>query len=188
NLFYWNNLLHDIHARYGFTEAAGNFQFNNYSGQGAGADQVMADAQDGLGLNNANFATPPDGQSGRMQMYVFNYTAPNRDGDLDNMVIVHEFGHGVSNRLTGGPANSNALSATQSGGMGEGWSDWWGLMFTQKPTDLKTAAYPVGTYVLNNTAGIRRYPYAFNMVTDPLTITNYNTDSTHEVHNTGEIW
>src|SRR4029077_12352634 len=115
NLFYWNNVLHDIHAQYGFTEVAGNFQTKNTSNQGLGNDPVQADAQDGSGTNNANFATPPDGQSGRMQMYLFNSTTPNRDGDLDADVIIHEYGHGVSNRLTGGPANSNALNATQSG-------------------------------------------------------------------------
>ena len=38
---------------------------------------------------------------------------PDRDGDLDNGVIIHEYGHGVSNRLTGGPATSTA-STTRS--------------------------------------------------------------------------
>ena len=100
-------------------------------------------------------------------MYLFNRTTPNRDGDLDNMIVVHEYGHGVSTRLTGGPANSNSLQALQSGGMGEGWSDWWGLMLTQKPSDTQAAAYPVGTYVNGQDpvtgAGIRRYPYSYNM-------------------------
>ena len=75
-------------------------------------------------------------------MYLFNYTTPDRDGDLDNGIIIHEYGHGVSNRLTGGPANANALDALQSGGMGEGWSDWWALMFTQKPTDTQERRLP----------------------------------------------
>ncbi len=188
NLFYWVNLNHDIHYMYGFNEVTGNFQQMNYSGQGLGNDAVQADAQDGAGTNNANFSSPPDGSPGRMQMYIFTSPNPDRDGDLESMIITHEYGHGVSNRLTGGPANANALSAVQSAGMGEGWSDWWGLMFTQKPTDTKTASYPVGTYVSNGTAGIRRYPYAYNMTVDPLTISNYNSDSSHEVHNTGEIW
>ena len=26
-----------------------------------------------------------------------------RDGDIENGIIIHEYGHGVSNRLTGGP-------------------------------------------------------------------------------------
>ena len=189
NLFYWNNLLHDIHYKYGFTEAAGNFQVNNYGKGGAGSDAVQADAQDGSGTNNANFATPPDGSQPRMQMYIFTAPTPDRDGDLDNGIIVHEYGHGVSNRLTGGPANSNALSAIQSGGMGEGWSDWWALMLTQKPTDVKDQAYPIGTYALGQAStgqGIRRQPYSYNMAIDPITFSAFNSSS--QVHNTGEIW
>jgi autotransporter-associated beta strand protein len=191
SLFYWNNILHDVHQRFGFTEAAGNFQKTNYSGQGLGSDSVQADAQDGSGTNNANFGTPPDGSAPRMQQYVFTYTNPNRDSDIDAGVIIHEYGHGVSNRLTGGPANTNALNARQSGGMGEGWSDWWAMTFTQKVTDTKNAAYPVGTYVIGQSltgGGIRRYPYSFNMATDPLTYGDYNNDPNKEVHNTGEIW
>jgi len=190
NLFYWNNICHDVHFVYGFTEAAGSFQTTNYSGLGAGNDAVQADAQDGSGTNNANFSTPPDGYAGRMQMYVFTYTSPYRDGDLDNQIIVHEYGHGVSNRMVGGPSNANALDAIQSGGMGEGWSDWWGLMFTQKSTDTKLGRYPVGTYVLGQPpttgSGIRRYPYSYDMTIDPETFSLYNSSS--EVHNAGEIW
>ena len=70
NLFYWNNILHDILYLYGFTEVAGNFQNSNLGRGGAGADYVIADAQDGGGTNNANFATPVDGTRPRMQMYL----------------------------------------------------------------------------------------------------------------------
>lgn len=35
NLFYWNNIFHDVMWRYGFDEASGNFQASNY-GRGAG--------------------------------------------------------------------------------------------------------------------------------------------------------
>ena len=105
NLYFINNRIHDILYRYGFNEAAGNFQVNNYGNGGAGSDSVNAEAQDGSGTNNANFATPPDGQQPRMQMYVWTAATPDRDGDLDNGIIIHEYGHGVSNRLTGGPAN-----------------------------------------------------------------------------------
>ena len=194
NLFYWNNFLHDVHYQYGFNELSGNFQINNYGEGGLGNDSVLAEAQDGASLptpnvNNANFFTPVDGSPPRMQMFEFNLTSPNRDGDLSNMIIAHEYGHGVSNRLTGGPNNVNALDAIQSGGMGEGWSDWWGLMFTQKPTDGKLDAYPAGTYVLGqpqNGSGIRRVPYSFDMAIDPLTYGSFN--SSNEVHDAGEIW
>src|SRR5262249_62122600 len=82
-----------------------------------------------------------------MQMYLFIDTYPNRDGDLDNDVIIHEYGHGVSNRLTGGPANSNALDALQSGGMGEGWSDFYSLMFAQRPSDTQSGGCGHGAHL-----------------------------------------
>src|SRR5205814_8670982 len=90
-LFYWNNFMHDRLYQLGFTEAAGNFQSNNFSRGGLGNDAVQADAQDGSGLNNANFSTPPDGSPGRMQMYIFNGMTPRRDGDLDAEVVCHEY-------------------------------------------------------------------------------------------------
>ncbi len=71
NLFVVNNLMHDISQHYGFDEPSGNFQKTNYDGLGAGNDAVSADAQDGSGTNNANFATPPDGSAPRMQMYIW---------------------------------------------------------------------------------------------------------------------
>src|SRR5204863_8219160 len=84
NLFYWNNYMHDYLYRLGFDEAAGNFQQQNFTGQGQGGDPVIADAQDGSGTNNANFSTPPDGQSGRMQMFLWD---GGYDGDFDQTVV-----------------------------------------------------------------------------------------------------
>ena len=192
NLFYVNNILHDIHYHYGFDEASGNFQLNNYGNGGAANDAVQADAQDGSGVNNANFGTPPDGFQPRMQQFIFDLTNPNRDSDLENAIIIHEYGHGVSNRLTGGPANAGALNALQSGGMGEGWSDWWSLMFTQKAGDTANDRRPVGNYVLGqpaNGGGIRRFPYSFDMAVNPQTLGNFNGGfPNNEVHNTGELW
>ena len=60
NLFYWNNIMHDVSYGYGFDETAGNFQVNTYGRGGAGNDDVRAEAQDGSGRNNANFGTPVD--------------------------------------------------------------------------------------------------------------------------------
>ncbi|MDO8367435.1 MAG: M36 family metallopeptidase [Saprospiraceae bacterium] len=72
NLFYMNNMIHDVFYRYGFDEDAGNFQSNNYGNGGLGNDEVYAQAIDGSGINNANFSTPADGGHGRMQMFVWN--------------------------------------------------------------------------------------------------------------------
>ena len=71
NLFYLNNVIHDELYRHGFTEAAGNFQENNFANGGKGSDSVNAEAQDGSGIDNANFATPRDGQNPRMQMFLW---------------------------------------------------------------------------------------------------------------------
>ena len=60
-----------MQAPIGFDEASRNFEHVNSSGQGVGGDAVLAEAQDSSGLNNANFATPADGGSGRMQMYLW---------------------------------------------------------------------------------------------------------------------
>jgi extracellular elastinolytic metalloproteinase len=77
NLFYLNNLIHDTLYRAGFTAAAGNFQQNNFGLGGAGGDPVLAEAQDGSGTDNANFATPVDGKSGRMQMFLWSVPGTN---------------------------------------------------------------------------------------------------------------
>jgi extracellular elastinolytic metalloproteinase len=191
NLFYWTNILHDVHYLYGFDEAARNFQVNTYGRGGIGNDAVNAEAQDGSGLNNANFATPPDGTSPRMQMYEFNLTSPRRDGDFDPEIIIHEFGHGVSNRLTG---NASGLNALQSGGLGEGWSDWWALMLTQESASETTTGRGAGTYVLGqptNGPGIRDFRYDFDIGDVNLeTFLNYGTGTGQdtEVHESGTRW
>ncbi|NJN34618.1 MAG: hypothetical protein HC817_10550 [Saprospiraceae bacterium] len=76
NLFYVNNVMHDFAYRYGFDEQAGNFQETNYTGVPGRRDPVRAEAQDSyktpmIETDNANFQTPPDGSSPRMQMYVW---------------------------------------------------------------------------------------------------------------------
>ena len=77
NLFYWNNLVHDIAYQYGFDEPAGNFQVDNFGNGGLGGDDVRAEAQDGSGFNNANFFTPVDGNRPRMQMFQWLTGFPN---------------------------------------------------------------------------------------------------------------
>jgi extracellular elastinolytic metalloproteinase len=164
NLFYWNNIIHDVQYQYGFDEAAGNFQVNNYGRGGLGNDSVQAEGQDGSGTNNANFGTPPDGQRPRMQMFVWTAPTPDKDGDIDNGIMIHEYGHGISNRLIGGPSNVSCLSNTQQAG--EGLSDWWALAYTAKPGDTGPQRRGIGTYALNQPTtgvGIRQQPYS----TDP---------------------
>ncbi|MFY7964774.1 MAG: M36 family metallopeptidase [Chitinophagaceae bacterium] len=333
NLFYWNNVLHDVTYQYGFTEAAGNFQKDNLGRGGLGNDFVLAEAQDGGGVNNANFWANPDGDTAIMQMYLFNsalnlkilspsvisgsystkegaisavnllkntgpktgqivyyndnatgtlhtacstafnnlsgkialikYTqqtgctftqrvknAQNAgaigviiiyntnkpitmggndnsitipavmiglddgiaiegqllvgntvnatlqtgiqfDGDIDNGIVCHEYGHGISIRLTGGAANSSCLNNAEQAG--EGWSDYLALMMT---TTWSTATIndgnikrPIGVYAFNqvpNGYGIRTFPYTTDMSINPHTYLDMATNG--QVHYIGEIW
>jgi extracellular elastinolytic metalloproteinase len=101
NLFYLNNRIHDLLYQYGFDEAAGNFQTNNFGRGGAGNDPVNAEAQDGGGTDNANFATPADGSSPRMQMYLWT-------GKGDHQVLVS----GGTSYPAAGASFGPALSTT----------------------------------------------------------------------------
>ena len=323
NLFYWNNLIHDVMYQYGFDEVSGNFQQNNYENGGEEGDYVNADAQDGSGTNNANFGTPPDGSNPRMQMFEWtiggsnlflevnspsniagSYTAaaanfgadsgsytgdlvysepneacdaitngaeisgnialidrgncdfvvkvasaqaegaiavvmcnnvggapinmggsdagitipsvmisqancdiiklelansvnvsldlnvetpPNRDSDLDNGIIVHEYGHGISTRLTGGPNSSGCLGGSEQ--MGEGWSDYFGLMMTISEGDQGTDGRGIGTYVLGQSTdgnGIRPFPYSTDMNVNPHTYADI--DGVSVPHGVGSVW
>ncbi len=324
NLFYANNTIHDKLYRYGFTEAAGNFQVNNYGNGGIANDAVQSEGFDGSGSDNANFTTPPDGIKPRMQMYLWggfpcssfhvnspasvagNYAIGNfvefnpvsanatgnlilvddgsanptlgclpitnnltgkiavidrgnclfvekvinaqnkgaigviivnngpgvfgmagidpsitiptlmisqddgntlktemlsntvnatinicpnikSDSDFDNGVIAHEYGHGLSTRLTGGPSISECLYNGEQGG--EGWSDWLGLMLTIHPGDNGTEARNIASYLVGQndpSIGIRVYPYSTDMNIDPHTYGDIPIFP--EAHYIGEIW
>ncbi|MDB4944603.1 MAG: Chitinase [Labilithrix sp.] len=71
NLFYLTNVLHDWYYDLGFDEASGNHQVDNFGRGGLGGDPLKAEAQDFSGRNNANATVPADGDSPRLQMYVF---------------------------------------------------------------------------------------------------------------------
>ncbi|WP_299432895.1 T9SS-dependent M36 family metallopeptidase [uncultured Aquimarina sp.] len=341
NMFYVSNVIHDVWYQYGFDEASGNFQVNNYGNGGVGGDEVFADGQDGSGTNNANFGTPPDGFNPRMQMFLWNpenqfvftinntplagsYSVVNNafrfgsieppflpagittdlvlavdnnatpdpndacsditntteingniavvrrgecdfsakvleaqqvgavavlvvnnvpgditmggdgsnlisipafsinqadgealitqlasgavnatlaaelrenwivgaDGSFDNGIIVHEYGHGISTRLTGGASNSGCLSGDEQ--MGEGWSDWFALMMTIESGDTGTDARGIGTYAIGQPVtggGIRPFPYSTNMTTNPVTYASVSDETRFSVpHGVGSVW
>ncbi|MFT5778245.1 MAG: extracellular elastinolytic metalloproteinase [Crocinitomicaceae bacterium] len=337
HLFYMNNIMHDVWYQYGFDEASGNFQENNYGNGGTGSDYVNADAQDGGGTNNANFATPVEGQNPRMQMYLWGVTSPPAadiltinspagpagtyaaeeagfgpgvpatpitadlviyedavpdtydacedpavpgllsgkiavimrgscpfvdkiqraqddgavavimvnnvgtapismggtsgsitipgvmvsqadglaliaaiesgptvngtlvntnpgptgiDGDFDNGIVAHEYGHGISTRLTGGGSNSDCLQNAEQ--MGEGWSDWFGLMLTIEPGDLGTDGRGIGTFAQGQPItgnGIRptRYSTSTGINNSTYASTN-NTAGISQPHGIGYVW
>ncbi|KAH6567616.1 hypothetical protein BASA60_008960 [Batrachochytrium salamandrivorans] len=105
---------------------------------------------------------------------------------LDNGIAIHEYAHGVSVRLTGGPATSGCLATKEAGGMGEGWSDMMTLFILAKSSDTATTSIPMGTYVTGRQSGVRSRPYTTDMRVNPLTYGDLRT--LKEVHDVGEVW
>jgi hypothetical protein len=120
-----------------------------------------------------------------------------RDGDLDNTIVAHEWGHYLHHRLA-------ACGAQQCSGMSEGWGDFNSLMMMLREGDNRDGAYPEAIYAeadgTPNSAyfGIRRFPYSRDHSKNPLTFKHIGDENplpgarsgagNSEVHATGEIW
>jgi histidinol phosphatase-like enzyme len=188
NIFYFCNYMHDFFYMLGFDEAAGNFQ---------GDDPVLARAHPQAVFGTANMLTLPEHQSPTMNMGMVE--GINRHTAMDADVVFHEFVHGVSNRLVGGPMNTSALRAQQSGSMGEGWGDYFALTIqTYDRADDEAERVTTGDWVTNRPGvGIRMHRYTADY---PANYGDMRTNRIHdapdcarphhyqEVHNAGEIW
>ncbi|MBC8165466.1 MAG: M36 family metallopeptidase, partial [Bryobacteraceae bacterium] len=197
NLFYWVNLAHDKFYRYGFDEASGNFQQDNVGRGGIPGDPMLAYSQFGVAANsaaqrdNAFFTVNrqfEDGARPSINMFIFagNDTNTFADGSLDAEIVVHEYTHGVSNRLV-----EDAYTTFHGRSMGEAWSDYFALEFTLPegaPPDgyYATAGYAIQEFGL----GIRTRPYSTSLDINPLTFDQFGTVAWYgpEVHDDGEIW
>lgn len=175
NIFYYNCQMHDFFYLLGFREADGNFQHDNFGRGGVASDRVDARAHSGAVWGTANMATPVDGRNPIMNMGLV--TSTNRHTAFDSSVVFHEFTHGVTNRLVGGPLNDHALDAPQSSGMGEGWSDYIACSVND--------SIVVGDWVVGNPGGMRGFPYDSDF---PDTFADLGSGRYTEVHNIGEIW
>jgi extracellular elastinolytic metalloproteinase len=173
NMFYFNNYMHDLFYLLGFREEDGNFQTKGVGG--VPGDPVDARAHSGPVWGTANMFTPPDGNSPIMNMGLVAGT--NRHTAFDATVVFHEFTHGVTNRLVGGPLNTHALEQPQSKAMGEGWGDY--VACTMTRTNV------VGKWVTNQPAGIRSHPYDDQYLG---TFGMLGTGIYTQPHKVGEIW
>jgi large repetitive protein len=126
---------------------------------------------------------------------------PERDGDLDNTVVAHEWGHYIHHRLA-------ECGGLQCGGMSEGWGDFMAILMMLREGENRDGVYAVGPYALENGVtpdaayfGIRRFPYSidrtkndlsFRHIGDenplPTTTPGFRVGPNSEVHNAGEIW
>ena len=149
NVFSYCAAMHDTLYLLGFREADGNFQRSALGRGGRPGDSVLARVHPGVVWGTANMGTPADGSEPTMNMGLV--TSTHRHTALDSDVVFHEYTHGLSNRLVGGPMDDTALDAVQSGGMGEGWSDFVACSMLGKNV--------VGDWVVNRATGIRRHAY-----------------------------
>ena len=123
---------------------------------------------------------------------------PTRDGSFDNGVVIHEYGHGISNRNTG-----NGYSCLNSGlskeQMGEGWSDFFAVMLTNRPGDNASVPRGIGTYATSEAitgGGIRPAQYSPDFAINPFTYGNTNGMEyanasgaiVPDVHSIGFVW
>jgi hypothetical protein len=198
NLFYWMNRAHDLHYRYGFDEQAGNFQANNFGRGGVDGDAITAYAHygsqaAGFGeFENSFFALEggaDDGVPAEIAMFIGGGAGATNDiftdGSYDTQVMIHEYTHGVSNRLA-----RQAYTVFQGAAMGEAWSDFYSLEYSLPSGAPPDGIYPVGEYFTQSWGtGIRTRPYSTDMTVDPLTFGDMgHVFSYPEVHSDGEIW
>ena len=121
-----------------------------------------------------------------------------RDGSFDNGIVVHEYGHGISNRNTGNGASclSSNISKEQ---MGEGWSDFFALMLTNQPNATAAVSRGIGTYATSEPLtglGIRPALYSPNFSVNGYTFTDTNGMEflnasgvlQTDVHSIGFVW
>lgn len=158
NIFYYCNYMHDFFYLLGFDEASGNFQWTNFSGGGLGGDHVEAISYPDQIEGTATMGTSVDSRRPRMSMGTCkDLTGVVRHTAFDADVVFHEFTHGVTNRLVGGPMNTWALEADQSRGLGEGWSDYFALTIHNYVTGTDKTV--VADWVTGKPTGIRNNPY-----------------------------
>ncbi|MDG4650815.1 T9SS-dependent M36 family metallopeptidase [Chryseobacterium arthrosphaerae] len=165
-----------------------------------GADNTITIPTIMVGLSEGQFLVN-DLNNGIVGNATLRTDAVFKDASLDNGIISHEYGHGISNRLTG--TGSNCLSFISSNEqMGEGWSDFFALMITTKPGDNASVARGIGTFASGEPTtggGIRPAKYTPDFLINNYTYgrTNGMKISTNSVlgpitvpdsHSIGFIW
>ncbi|ASW74200.1 metalloprotease [Chryseobacterium piperi] len=125
-------------------------------------------------------------------------TSVTPDGSFDNGIVIHEYGHGISNRLTGTGYGCLSSSADKEQ-MGEGWSDFFAVMLTNKAGDNASVPRGMGTYAsgeLTDGQGIRPAKYSPDFTinnftygdTNGMEYTNQSGNLVPDVHSIGFIW
>ena len=108
-----------------------------------------------------------------------------RDGAFDNSIIIHEYCHGITTRLTGGPSTTMCLNQDTNRELGkEGWEDICSLFITATNTTGRTRV--IGSFAAWSINGIRPFPYSTDMNINPTTYDYLNSDPGH--HSVGALF
>ena len=178
NAFWGANESHDYFYALGFDEAAGNLQADNLGRGGEGGDAlaVLVHRFDGAAIR-----VPPDGASPGMLLGLIpgpdDISFNSIDEALDIQTVIHEYAHAVTTRLVGGPDDVTCLNGFQSTALGEGWSDYFAISYTDDPVFA-------GYDNLDVNQGIRRFRYDEH----PHDYSDLGVDGGFESHDDGEIW
>ncbi|RKP09766.1 Fungalysin metallopeptidase-domain-containing protein [Thamnocephalis sphaerospora] len=186
NLFVTLNAMHDLLYGYGFTEIAGNFQSSNYDREGLGDDDVVAVVVSGARYDGADFFATSEGESPRIFIYRRDEDNVDGHGALNNGLIVHEYTHGLTSRLVGGPWTGHCLNAFESAGINEGIADFVAVWTEIGAHHTRIDQFDFGRFSGGKTA--RTYPYTTDMNVNPTTFAFLNDESWAESHKQGEIW
>ncbi|MCW5951223.1 MAG: M36 family metallopeptidase [Propionibacteriaceae bacterium] len=178
NAFYFACWAHDFFYLLGFREQDWNFQADNGRRGGVGGDPVQVEVHPGRIRLTASMLTQAEGTSPILKLGV---NSNGRHCALDGSVVIHEFSHGVTNRLVGGPDDIRALDDDQCRGMGEGWSDYFAC--------LALGVDVIGSWLADNPAGIRKFRYdeSFPAETNHFGKLGKGRYASSE-HAVGEIW
>ena len=109
------------------------------------------------------------------------------NGSVDNGTIIHEYTHGITNRLTGGASNNFCLNNNEQ--MGEGWSDFFALALTATSSDSGTDSRGISTFLqreTNDGKGIRDFPYSTDLNVNPYTYKDIG--NARIPHGLGAVW
>lgn len=174
--FYTINKFHDILYTLGFDEAAGNFQASNNGKGGQGGDPMEIIIHNG-GVNETNFDPKPDGRSPTLSMGVLGDAGKlKRDPVFEPTVLLHEYMHGVTDRLVGGPATSRCVPHNDEGfSIHEGYSDFVPTLLRVKNGDTRDKDYTLADWAgANLSITLRPYYISTSLETTPHTFESLN--------------
>jgi extracellular elastinolytic metalloproteinase len=183
--FYHCNYLHDFFLLLGFDEAAGNFQTSNDPGVGSGNDAVRVTAWNSAIEGMAHFVNRPDGHSPELNMGL----RKQRHSGLDADIIIHEYIHGVTDRIIGGRSIEAPLVFPQSRALGEGFSDYFALTLQnfRRSVSGMQPKWAFGSWIADDTTkGLRKFSY--DPATFPGTYGMLGKKDFKEDQDAGTVW